>query len=290
MGLKDIARLTDLFVEGTEVVLQDDPTEPMLLWANKLNSFEAEEARRDGQAARSRVVLALKEIGSAESDTFEAALTSFTAEQLVQELLGAKNSERFIDAIDSVQRDKDWAERLSIVQRRGDAITAEEAALIAKIDDEYAAEVDERIANARSQEERDLARFGLEELQEKYREAWRNQRGMAAFTREYNKTRLYFSIRVCSAKRSPSGGWDHGHCGGHRKRVLDDRDEVVSLPEGLLDLLLRVSQDVNVDRREARFLAGTPSSSASSAPPSEAVESTASTPEETSPELATTSS
>lgn len=290
MGIKDFARLTDLFSEGAEVVLQDGD-EPLLLWVSKLNSFESEECRRDGQAARSRLVLALKEIGSPETVTFEASLAEMGDERLVDALADADNSARFMEVYDDIRNDPDWKERLEISQRRNQGeLSDEERELLKKIDSDYAAETEKRIANARSQAIRDLDRMPVEELRDLYREKWRDAQGMRAFRREFNKTQLFFSVRPCSAKRSDSGGWDHGHCGGHRKRMLDDRDEVAQLPGQLLDRLLEAVQQAQVDRRDARFLGGQESSSASSAQPSEAAASTPSTPQATSPELVTTSS
>jgi hypothetical protein len=50
MSLLD--RVTDLWVEGTTVYLGEDPQGPLCLWVNTLNSFQHDDARRDGQAAQ----------------------------------------------------------------------------------------------------------------------------------------------------------------------------------------------------------------------------------------------
>ena len=63
-----LRRITDLFEEGVVVPLGEDLDGPILLWVNKLNSFQVEEARRDGVARRG---MRLAELGK--PDTPERA-------------------------------------------------------------------------------------------------------------------------------------------------------------------------------------------------------------------------
>lgn len=283
-------RVTDLFIEGQEVVLREGE-DPVLLWVNKLNSFEMEEARRDGIAARSRLVLALREIGSPDYDSFEAALAEMDPASLVEELVAEQGRDLFIKAVEDIRRDPDWKERLEASERRSEEMTDAEREVLTRIDAEYTTELQARINELRAQARRDLDPFSTDNLKEKYREAWLDSRGMSAFTREFQKTQLYFSVRTCKAStRSEMGAWDHGDCDGHRQRALDSREEVTQLPPGLLDRLLTAVRALTIERSDARFSDALASSSESSAQPSAEEVSTPSTPVATSPELVTTSS
>jgi hypothetical protein len=290
MGLADLKRITDLFVEGTELVLKDDPSDPVLLWINKLNSFEVEEARRDGGAGRSRLMLALQEESSPDRILFDGEVKTFDEAKLREALLNVTANDRFVAAVEQVRNDADWAERLDIIHRvePAEEISDEEKEILNKINKQYLDEVQARMDLKRQQEEADLRGLDLVSLRDKFTESWREQRGMNAFTREYNKSQLFFATRVCSAKtRTAVGGWDHSGC-DHRQRAMNSRNEVAQLPDGLLQQLVTTHESVQIGRNDARFSAALASSSESSAQPNVEVESTPSTPQETSPEPATT--
>lgn len=291
MGIADLKRVTDLFVEGEEVVLRDGP-EPVLLWVNKLNSFATEEARRDGMAARSRYILSLKEIGTPEWTNLQAMVAEMGEAGLKKELVALQDNDFFLKAAESIRLDADWAERLAVVERESSDMTPEERALVEKINVDYVAEMETRIAALKETATRDLASMDVDSLRESYHEKWLERRAMESFSREYQKTQVYFSVRTCQAttKVADTSAWDHSRCEGHQQRALDDREEVPQLPDGLFQRLLAAVQRVTMGRSDARFSDVLASSSASSAQPSEVAESTPSTPAETSPELATTSS
>lgn len=291
MGIAELKRVTDLFVEGLEVVLREG-ADPVLLWVNKLNSFETEEARRDGMAARSRYILSLKEIGTPEWANLQATVTEMGETGLKDELVALQDNDFFLKAADSIRLDPEWAERLAVVERPTADQTSEEKALVEKINSDYVTELGTRIAALKETATRDLMSMDVGSLRESYQEKWLERRAMESFSREYQKTQLYFSVRTCQAsKKMPdTSAWDHSDCDGHHQRALDDREEVAQLPGALFTRLLTTVQQVTMSRSDARFSDVLASSSASSAQPSEVEESTPSTPAETSPELATTSS
>lgn len=287
MGLEEFKRVTDLFVEGEEIVL--DESKPTLVWVNKLNSFEREEAQRDGQAARARVITALRDLESNEYAIFEANLGSMNDDSIREAMVNAKSNDHFIAAVESMRSDPEWKDRLEGRTRVTDDMSDEEKAAVDKLNADYADELSRRVEGRRTGYLMELQNtMQSAQLKEAYREQWLQDRSFSAYQREYIKTQLYFSVRVCKAIKA-GDQWDHSGCDSHRKRALDDRTEVPLLPDKLLSLLSEASNRVQVGGRDARFSGALASSSGSSAQPSEPEASTVSTPVETSPELVTTS-
>jgi hypothetical protein len=288
MSKDSIKRVTDLFVEGREVVIQDSETDPVLLWVNKLNSFEREEAQRDGQAARSRVILAVKESGSPEWLQHEAQLASLSDDDLRSQIVATQENDIFLAAHDSMRQDKEWADRMEAMGRIPSDAPAEELEAVTKLNAEYATELSNRMELRRESALAELRGLDTGSLREKYSESWLSTRSFTAFQREFAKTQLYFAVRDCNA-RKVSSAWDHSPCDGHQVRLLSSPTDVRSLPDGLLERLMTVAREVQIATNDARFSDALPSSSGSSAQPSEPEASTPSIPEALSPELVTTS-
>lgn len=299
MGIASLKRVTDLFIEGTEVVVAPGVPEakidPVIMWVNKLNAFESEEARRAGQVARSRTVLALTLVGTPEKTLFEAALVTTPREEMIESLVANKNTEWFIKSVDSLRTDPEWKERLEINERSREQLAGRpeddpEVKLIAKINEDYVADLRDREKRYATEYRAELESKPLDDLQDEYRKAWADIRGNDAFTREFTKAQVFYALRNCNSRRRDGNGrWDHSEC-NHLDRSLDDMGEVNQLPQGLLDHVAASIALLNTPNSDARFSAGATSSSASAPSPEQEEASTPSTPMETSPVLATTSS
>lgn len=289
MGLADLKRVTDLFIEGTEVVFPVPDGEPVLLWVNKLNPFQVEECQRDGRAARSRVVLAIKDKGTAEYLTFEATMSEMDQVALVEAVLDQRNNTRFLDAVDDMRRDKEWIERIEAAGRLTSDMSDAEREQVVKINEEYADELQKCIDARRDSERLEMIAMDRASMEEEYRKGWLEGNGYNAFQREYTKTNLFYSVRLCQGVRTPVGSWDHTACNGHQQRALDDREESTQLPSGMVTALVEACREVEVPNRDARFSDAPPSSSESSVQQNEPEESTPSTQEVIRPEPVTIS-
>ena len=285
MGIDALRRITDLFDEGKELVLREDP--PVLVWVNKLNSFETDEARQDGAVARARLILALKEIGTPEKALYEASLAEMNPDVIRDALLNAKQGEWFLSTANELRVDEQWREKVAMIERQNDQadeMSSSEKELLVKINGDYLEELYARIGVRRSEASKDL--LGLDEgsLKERHREAWLDNQGMASFTRAYQKTQVYFALRLCSAAvKNEHGAFDHSAC-DHGQRACDTREEVTRIPQPLIDQVLSSLVTQSMPPSDSRFSAGAASSSASSQRPSAVGESTASTQEATSDE------
>jgi hypothetical protein len=288
-----LAKLTDLFEEGVTTPLKAGDGSEVVVWLNKLSPFEAEQAAHEGRIARARVMLAITEIGTAESDLFRAASESAATDDIITALLDAKNNERTVKNMRELQSDKDWKEKLETLnwsseQLKGKADDDPEVKLVTKILGEYQAELTKRSAFMRIELRMELVALSPEKLREMHRDSFRLDKGLAAFVREQAKSQIFYSLRVCLATRD-NGRWQHESC-NHAQRWLDERDDVDHLPGLLLDQVRAAYDALNMAPDVARFSGGPASSSESHGPSSKPEESKDSGPEVTSDEPAGTSS
>jgi hypothetical protein len=280
--------VTDLFVEGRELVVRSEP-DPVLVWVNKLNSFEMDDARKDGAVARARFILALKEIGSPEKDLFEASLADATVENLREALVNGQQGKWWVNATNAVRVDSEWAERYQMVERAPDSLEGPEKELMVKVRSEYLEELQKRVDGYQADYQMEIAGLDLDKLKDAHREVWAANQGLTSFSREYRRAQVFYAMRVCSAAVCTDGRWDHGPC-DHTKHLCDTRDDVANIPDELTGKVLGLLQDLETNSDDARFSAGAASSSAPSPRPSSEEASVPSGPEVTSAEPATTSS
>lgn len=282
--LSRIKRVTDLFEEGREVILNDDLDDPVLVWVNKLNPFEMEEARKDGSVGRARAMMRLEDPESPESLLFDQALQGRSAENLVAALVYAHQNEDYVHALDDIKADEEWTERIDVLDRADqqmfDAGTApddEEQKRLAELNHAYMARVQELTAEHQEKRKSDFEGLDLDALRDLYRQSYRDQAGSSGFLNEYRTTELYYALRDCTAKPNDNLGWDHSSC-SHRTRLCESRAEVRELPEGLIVKVREAITILNMGPRDAGNSDAPASSSASSERPSEQADATPSTP------------
>lgn len=282
-----LKRITDLFIEGREVELgYDEQNEPVLIWVNKPNSFEEEESRRDGLAARTEHMLELKDDAHPDVANVLSQLSGWDKGKLIQARVNQKYDEDFMQALNDLESDKDWAERLEYLRRTAPIL--DDAGVSAddprrtrytEVNGEYMKAISDGVAKVQAERSADLADFSREELTEQYISDFREREAFGRFMAEKRVTELYFAIRDCQATRK-DGKWDHLGC-DHRKRLLMARADVRSLPQGVIETVINVLDNMSASPREAGNSAAPESSSASSEPLAAAEESTPSSPVET---------
>lgn len=282
--LAKFRRITELFEEGRAVVLDPNPEDPVLVWVNKLNPFELEEARKDGSVGRARGVMRLDDEDAPEHEVYVEAIQSRTPEDMRNSLVNAKGNEHYLQALDDIRADEDWRPKLEVLER-GDAqledageVDDDERSRLAKLNEAYLAEV-ERLIGIRQREYRaELDATDDEDIRRQYKEQYREAASSNGFLNEYRTTEMFFALRACDAKATDDG-WDHSEC-DHRQRLCEVRSEIRDLPEQLLVAVREAMLILNMTPREAGNSGAPASSSASSGPRSEQAESTPSTPAE----------
>ena len=281
-------RVTDLFEEGREVVLDDNPDDPVLVWVNKINPFEMDEARKDGSVGKARAALRLDDPESAESVLFDQAIEGRDQENLAQALAYVKQNEDYVAALDDIRADEEWKPKVELLER-GDAQMADagipmdddEQKRLADLNQAYMKHLAELVDKRQAKRVAELQTLSVDDLQEDYRKSYRDQAGSNGFLSEYRTTELYYALRDCVATPNENLGWDHAKC-SHRERLCGSRAEVRELPGGLIEKVREAITLLNMSPRDAGNSDAPASSSASSERASAVVASTPSTPDATS--------
>lgn len=304
-------RMTDLWRPGTIVTYVDalpgdDSVEPPLpgepavyVWVQKLNRFESEEARADADAARTRTEMLLRDMDSEEYKVVVHTSTQFDREQLSEAIVASKYAKHMAEAANSVQADKDWHDRLDVIQRTdtNDA-DAEELELVSTLTRTYFEEVNKRVEDRDAKERERVETLDEDVLRKEYVDGYVESRGMAVWQSQLRLGEVLFGIRTCDAVPCSSipghtgndrclEGYHHQSC--DHEKLYEDYAEVRGLPDALFDKYVGAFNRVNVAAGQAKGLGSRVRSSVQSAPPSAPEDSTASTPAATSPEPGGTS-
>lgn len=294
-----LRRVTDLFVEGTELPLGlDNEGKPVVVWVNKLNSFEVEEARRDGVAQRG---LRLLELSNAEGPELKAQL-HLIGKMADHELRAARvqqmGDEIYLRVMNDMETEDEWVEKLTILRRLPSILADADApdddprhAQLSQLNQEYFAEIRKRLAQAERNALVDLEETPRKHLETEYLEAWRQRLTLDDFVAEKRKTEIFLAMRQCRATFQGAGEhrkYDHTDC-DHTQRLLNERSQAHGLPEELLGRVLDALDGVTVPGRDSGNSAA-PASSSGSSEPTSAPEATspASTPGATPPAVPTT--
>lgn len=287
MSIERLRRITDLFVEGTELHLGEDDAGPVLVWVNKLNPFQVQEAQKDAQARRFLAIGRLKESG--EYDGMVAEVGLLPDEQLCQEYVAMCVNEIYLDALNDIDLDKELREQREAIERAAELAEGQpadspvhsvaesiESTWMAKLRELQERKTAERLAEAQA--------MGRADLEEQFLERWREWHTRSEFEREHRITQIYYAARRCDATRAATAvgeAWDHSAC-DHSQRLLNDRSDVRELPDELLTKLIDALDSITVPARAAGN-SDAPASSSDSSEPSRAPEeaSTPSSPAET---------
>lgn len=275
-------RVSDLYVDGTELVLEGD----VVIWLQVLNAYEIEEARGDAQAARARLVLALRSEDSDEVAKVHARYEEDGRSIAIETLVEARSERALPKVIDAIHNDPEWTERLEIVARAdGDdddrPPSEEEQKVIEDINLAYVKAVQEGLDDERSWLRSRFEAMDDDQLKGEYVDLYIDRRGTEVAVNEYKLAEVYRGARACDAVRDDEGNWSHRGCEGHRMRAFESKQEVRELPDRLQQAIFDAYTDLSMDLRTAKNSDRQGSSSDSSPLPSEPEESTPSTPVET---------
>lgn len=268
-------KLPDLYVRGTELPFEDGT----VMWLQVMNPFELEEARRDAQVAKARFILAMKEVGSPDYDNLRGVFAARSTDQIVDEICDIYYPEHFTKAMESVETDSEWKERVEVLRRADEVINLPEEdpehKLLTKINTDWLTEVNKRVQDEQDYLRRELEALEVDQLFERYEEQWVERRGTAIAMSAYNLAEVFYSCRVCDAVKTDDG-YNHDAC-DHKMRVWETKEEIKELPEELFTVVRQGLTAVSMTVREAKNSDRLLSSSASSQQPNQVEESTAST-------------
>lgn len=292
-----LRRVTDLFVQGAELVLgQEDDGTAILVWINKPNSFEVEEARRDAAAARADRIMELRAPDNAELIALNDTLEGWSNEEIVDARVNQQADEHWFQAAQDIEADKEWRENLDYLQRMPQILSDANAPdddprrdRLSEINTAYMDELQKRVKAIQDEAKSDLAKIDHADLREDFRTAWRERASLDVYMKERRVTEIFYCLRDCRATRDADNArWDHSDCDGHTARLLENRADVVGLPDTIVTAAIQGLDGLEVGQRTSGNSAAPGSSSASSEQSNEEAGSTPSTQTGTSPDAATT--
>jgi hypothetical protein len=279
-----LRRITDLFEEGVVVPLGEDLDGPILLWVNKLNSFQVEEARRDGVARRGMRLADLGKPDNPERAAMLSEVEQMTLDEVRQAWTKQQAEEQYLTALDDVDSDPEWREKLDVIRRMPTLLDEAGAAPddprrqeLRDLQRNYYAAIAEAQKSLQDQTFKDSEGAEREKLTKEFMERWRQRISLDEFMEERRVTELYFALRVCQATRD-GNTYDHAPC-DHSQRALEAREQVRGLPEQVIEKSIEALDQLNVTPRDAGNSDAPVSSSAPSEQPSVPEDSTPSTPE-----------
>ena len=268
-------RVTDLFVEGEEVYLGDDPAgDPVVIWVNKLNSFEIEEARRDGIVQRGLMMRDLAKEDNPNRQAFFAELNLLTDEKLREAWVNQKVEELYLEVLDEVETSLEMREKVEMMRRLPTLLDDTGAApddprrqQLADLQTEYVEAIRKGQEKRQHEALREAQDFTREDLEASYFEKWRERQTLDLFMEERRITEIFIAARECFAVRNGAAGWDHSTC-DHNTRLLPERSLVKKMPPAIIGRLVDVLDNMTSSQREAGNSDAPASSSASSEPSS----------------------
>ncbi len=245
-------RLPELWVAGTQARLDHET----VLWLQVPNQFQRDEAQHDAQAARSRLILALKsEAGSEERDKVTSAVLAEGPQAVIEEMCELESQRLLLKAILSMEDDPDWSEKLDVLRRSDDlaGTSAEpiEAELLLTLNREYLAEAERRSADELTEYRAGLTHLEGDALTERYLDLYMAKRGDQVAQAEYLLTELWYAARVCAGTQDDDDTWDHSACDGHRLTAFETKQEIRDLPDHLVEFLSDKLSAVQMTVREA---------------------------------------
>ena len=252
--------LSDLYVRGREVTLDDGTGDPLVVWVQKLNPVEHAQIVRKAGAARSRII-ALK-FDKESEDYLAIANGLIDAERpLLIEMLAMAERARITPLVEAEIADEEqWKEDQYLqglfdawndeVRDRFEADASDGEAK--RIHDElgrYLDAVNEKIVEQISFFSEGLETMSDKELLDTALDARLKAAGDTAWVNEYYRSEVWLATRDAE---------------DHKKRLMQNREDVDSLMGEAYETLAAALRDLAVDPIEGKDSAGIPPSSPSS--------------------------
>jgi len=270
-----LTRVTDLFVEGAELVLGDDDTgTPVVVWIKKLNAFEDAEARKDGMAARAARILALKAEDCPDRVNVLDQIDRQPIEWLRGQVAESGYEEDYLKAVDDVEADEEWHDELDSLRRMNSILiegdVPEDDPRWMELGDkngQYLEAVNKALHARQEARQEETEKIPREDLVDKFMELWLERQSSDDWIEAKQVTEVFYALRDCQATKAEDGHWDHRTC-NHGRRLLESRAQVRELPQQMLEAVVNKIRTITLTEREAGNSDAPKTSSGSSEQPS----------------------
>jgi len=253
-------RLSDLFVTGTEVTLDDGQGDPITVWVSKISPMERRLAVDEAARPRAKT-LSLKKLDNDAAEKLRfidqiEELFGQSRESVIEFLMGPKLYELEISAQERIAAEDKWADKdyLAGLQkawqdemydRYMENEEDEEAARVFKELKLYTDEVDASIADDREALHATYEDTPDEDLRSKALNQLIDTEADFVWMNELRRQELFYAVRDST---------------NHRERYFEDRAEVDHIDEHVFSQLLSAYLEVSVDSVEGKGSEETPSS------------------------------
>lgn len=249
-------RLTDLFTEGQTCFLGDNlEAKPECLYIQKLSSFEDQEAREDGLAARTEKLVELSDNFHPEIVNITQQLEKLSNEELIDARLNQKYEEIYMGAGADVEADPEWKDKLEYLRRGpeilNDASVSEDdprRKQLADYNKEHLEAYSKHIGKRKAKMKEELGKLARVKIVEDYLDDYKDKLSVDTFYVERKVTQIYYATRDCSATREEPAdefGWNHSNC-DHRNKLCESRFQVRELPQHVLDKITETMEALTV--------------------------------------------
>lgn len=254
-------RLSDLYVRGRELSLDDGSGEPVKVYVKKMTPVDHEAALRGANAARSRTLSVRRDVNSDEYQAMWGEVEGYEHSELLTYLAleEAGSREPVVEA--ELAAEEEWSKD-DYLQGLRDAWVDLEETYHTDPDDvdakrcfdelaRFAALVDERVAGDLESLRRDFAGKSVEALRELVFEKIVAAKASMSWLLEYRRQEVFLSTYDPDRKL----------------RYFEKRSEVDEIAAEVFAALSNAYREISVDPLEGKDLEETPSSSDSSASP-----------------------
>jgi len=278
-GLQGISAL---FQEGTEANLGTDQAgKPVVVWMNKLNSFEVEESLRDASVARAERMASLGD-DSSEVRGAKVEVDLWSDDDLAMAIVSFQDAECTMEALNNLQAEHEGWMELEDHVRRGPQLLADDGVqpgdprfetLNDKMN-EYMRLLNAEVSKVTAEHLADLKDKSRPKLEAKFMEQWRSRRTTDEWQGAKRMTEIWLSARRCEAVLEGGGRtlagemvWDHSAC-DHSVKQFSERKQIRRIPDGAMQIIVRAFESLQMSPRDMGNSDAPASSSASSEPSS----------------------
>jgi len=252
-------QLSDLYVRGKSVTIDDGEGTPVEVYIRKLNPMEHEKALRKSNAARARVMAAVKDPDGDEYLQVQGDVYDMVPTQIVNYLVEEGLDDTRLVAEAEEENEKEWSEEDYLQGLRdswNDVLSGRlqedpedaEALRVLKELERFTTKVDKRIEKERENLRSELELHSIEALREKTVETFLKTRANLLWLSEFRRAQLWLAVRQVN---------------DHKAYYFTSRDEVDELPEEVLTILVRSYAELEVDTLEGKDSEEIPDSSPS---------------------------
>lgn len=243
--------LSDLYIIGREVSIDDGTGEPVKVWIQKLNPIQHEQATRKASAKRAKTLKVAK-LGleddlrdSVSSDVFDVAPTrDDLIEYLVADAVGRAYQAKEAELASEEEWSKDnmlqglrdsWMDELA--ERFIDDPDDEEALAVKQSLEEFNNQLNKKLEVMQSQARREFSEWTHEKLHRTAVDKFIEQQSDLEWLKEYRYNEILFGTRCVD---------------DHKMRYFSSREEVDELPTQIVGRLVNEFTDMNMGGTEGK--------------------------------------